>query len=255
MIDDWRPVTGCLPFFAASRPLVFAHRGGAALQPENTLAAFAHGLSLGADGVELDVHLSRDGVVVVHHDRTLDRTTGLSGPVSAVDAASLQRAGIPTLAAVLACTDRARVIVELKQNRRDLAVEVVADIRRAEAMDRVCVASFGQRALAAVRQLQPAIATSASRQEVRWALYRSWCHLPVSRVRYGGYQIPEYAGRTHVVTPRFVGQAHDAGLRVQVWTVDSDVDARRLLAWGVDALITDRPDIIVPIVRTWNCRR
>ncbi len=58
-----------------SRPLVFAHRGGLALRPENTLVSFDHGLSLGADGVELDVHLSRDGVVVVHHDDTLDRTT------------------------------------------------------------------------------------------------------------------------------------------------------------------------------------
>ena len=66
-----------------SRPLVFAHRGGAALRPENTLASFDHGLSLGADGLELDVHLSRDGVVVVHHDETLDRTTDARGPISA----------------------------------------------------------------------------------------------------------------------------------------------------------------------------
>ena len=63
------------PFFATTRPLVFAHRGGSALAPENTIDAFAQGVALGADGLELDVHLSRDGVVVVHHDFTLDRTT------------------------------------------------------------------------------------------------------------------------------------------------------------------------------------
>src|SRR4029453_7155074 len=69
-------------FFAASRPLVFAHRGGSALAPENTIAAFDNGLALGADGLELDVHLSRDHTVVVHHDRVLDRTTNASGPIA-----------------------------------------------------------------------------------------------------------------------------------------------------------------------------
>jgi glycerophosphoryl diester phosphodiesterase len=243
-------MTDVHPFFASPRPLVFAHRGGAALRPENTLAAFEHGLSLGADGVELDVRLSRDGVVMVHHDRTLDRTTRLGGPLAAVDAPALQRAGIPSFADAMAACGPARVIVELKENRRTLAARVVEEIRRARAVDRVCIGSFGLRALRAVRALDSAIATSASREEVRWALYRSWCRWPIARAGYGGYQIPEYAGRTQVVTPAFVRDSHRAGLAVQVWTVDSDADARRLLGWGVDALITDRPDIIVPLVRS-----
>src|SRR5262252_4414077 len=108
------------PFFTSAKPAVFAHRGGAALAPENTLAAFDRGLALGADGLELDVHLSRDGEVVVVHDGTLDRTTDLTGPVSARSADELARAdagyrfrrgdafpfrgqgiGVPTLATVL----------------------------------------------------------------------------------------------------------------------------------------------------------
>src|SRR5438477_10860314 len=80
------------PFFETSRPIVFAHRGGSGLAPENTLAAFDNGLALGADGVELDVHLSRDGRVVVHHDRLLDRTTNLQGPVASRTADELARA-------------------------------------------------------------------------------------------------------------------------------------------------------------------
>src|SRR5438477_5757655 len=80
------------PFFETSRPIVFAHRGGSALAPENTLAAFDNGLALGADGLELDVHLSRDGIVVVHHDRTLDRTTDLHGPIARRSAEDLSRA-------------------------------------------------------------------------------------------------------------------------------------------------------------------
>jgi glycerophosphoryl diester phosphodiesterase len=236
------------PFFASSRPLVFAHRGGSALAPENTMAAFENGMRLGADGLELDVHLSHDGVVVVHHDRLLDRTTTLRGPIVARDADELSRAGVPALADVLTRHRDARIIIELKANSVDLATAAVRAVRDANAVDRVCFGAFGRRVLRAVRVLEPSVATSAAREEVRWALYRSWFRWPVTRVAYAGYQVPELAGRTRVVSPRFVEYAHRAGLGVQVWTVDAESDARRLLEWGVDALITDRPDLIVPVI-------
>ena len=248
---------------------MFAHRGGSALAPENTCAAFDNGLALGADGLELDVHLSRDAIVVVHHDPTLDRTTNLTGAIVERTADELARAdagcrfrrgdaapfagqgvGVPTLAEVLARYRDARVIVELKVNSAELARAVVEVVRAAGAIDRVCLGSFGRRVLREVRRLEPAIATSASREEVRWALYRSWVRWPVSRVAYDGYQVPEWSGRTHVVSPPFVDMAHRAGLGIQVWTVDAEEDARRLLGWGVDGLITDRPDLIVPVVRS-----
>ena len=228
---------------------MFAHRGGSALAPENTIAAFDNGLALGADGLELDVHLSRDGVVVVHHDRLLERTTALRGPIAARGAEELRRAEVPSLAEVLARYREQRIIVELKVNSAALAAPTIDVIRRAGAVDRVCLGSFGLRVLRAARAIEPAIATSGAREEVRWALYRSWCRWPVSRVGYAGYQIPERSGRTRVVSPRFVEYAHDAGLGVQVWTVDTEDSARRLLGWGVDALITDRPDVIVPLVK------
>ena len=236
-------------FFRAPRPLVFAHRGGSALAPENTIDAFDNGLAFGADGLELDVHLSRDGVIVVHHDRTLDRTTTLSGPVAARAARELNSARVPSFVDVLARYRDVRLIVELKVNRPELAVAVVDALRRADAIDRVCLGAFRRRVLQTVRALEPAVATSAAREEVRWALYRSWVRWPVTRVGYDGYQVPEWSGRTRVVSPRFIEAAHGAGLAVQVWTVDREDDARRLLAWGVDALITDRPDIIVPLVK------
>ena len=259
------------PFFAAPRPLVFAHRGGAGLAPENTLAAFDNGLALGADGLELDLHLSRDGIVVVHHDGTLERTTNLQGPVAGRTAGELSRAdagfsfrdgdafpfrgrgvGVPTLTDVLLKYRDVRIILELKGDRVALAHATVEAIRAAGAIDRVCLGAFGSRILRAVRAFEPALATSASGSEVRWGLYRSWCRLPAARVRYAGYQVPEWAGRTHVVTPRFIARAHRAGLGVQVWTVNEPADARRLLGWGVDALITDRPDLIVPLVKSWT---
>lgn len=234
--------------------MVFAHRGGSALATENTMAAFDRGIACGVDGLELDVHLSRDGVVVVHHDRTLDRTTTLRGPIAERRAAELERAGVPALADVLARHRDVRVIIELKVNSGALAAAVVDVVRQTGAVDRVCLGSFGLRVLRAARRLEPHIATSAAREEVRWALYRSWCRWPVARVCYDGYQIPEFAGSTRVVSPRFVEYAHRAGLGVQVWTVDDEEDARRLIGWGVDALITDRPDVIAPLVRSLSHR-
>ncbi|MBZ5556729.1 MAG: glycerophosphodiester phosphodiesterase [Acidobacteriia bacterium] len=236
-------------FFASPRPLVFAHRGGAALAPENTIAAFDNGIALGADGLELDVRLSRDGLVFVHHDRLLDRTTPLRGPSEARTADDLARANVPLLADVLARYRDARIIIEMKVNSMEAARATVDAVRRADAVDRVCLGAFGRRVLREARAIEPAMATSAARVEVRWALYRSWMHWPISHVAYSGFQVPEVAGRTRIVSPRFIDAAHRAGLAVQVWTVDTEDDARRLLGWGVDALITDRPDVVVPIVR------
>ncbi len=210
-------------------------------------------------------------MVVVQHDSTLDRTTDQHGHVDALDARQLAGAdagfrfgaangypfrgrgiGIPTLADVLARYRDCRVIVEMKINSAAFAAAVVDVVRAAGADDRVCLGSFGQRALREVRRLAPSLATSASGVEVRWALYRSWCRWPIRRPAYQGYQIPERAEATQVVTPRFVREAHAAGLGVQVWTVDREEDARRLLAWGLDGLITDRPDLIVPFVGSWQ---
>jgi glycerophosphoryl diester phosphodiesterase len=235
-------------FFSRTLPLVFAHRGGAALAPENTIEAFDTGLALGADGIELDVRLSSDGVVVVHHDRTLDRTTRLTGPVDARSAAELAAAAVPALSDVLARYPDTRVIVEMKLNDPAFADRVLDVIADAHAGHRVCLGAFGTRVLRAVRRRAPAIATSAAREEVRWALYRSWCRWPLGATAYAGFQIPECAGSTRVVSPRFVAHAHRADLGVQVWTVDREDDARRLIGWGVDALITDRPDLIVPVI-------
>src|SRR5262245_32686459 len=171
-------------FFASPRPLVFAHRGGSALAPENTMAAFDNGLALGADGIELDVRLSRDGVVVVHHDRTLDRTTSLTGPLEHRTAAELADAGVPALADVFSRYPDTRVIVEMKVNDAAFAERVLEVIAAARAEDRVCLGAFGRRVLRAVRRKNPSIATSAAREEVRWALYRSWCRWPLGLTAY-----------------------------------------------------------------------
>ena len=242
-------------FFSTSRPLVFAHRGGAALAPENTIAAFDNGLALGADGLELDVRLSADHVVVVHHDATLDRTTNLRGPLERLSALELRRAEVPSLAEVLTRYPDSRVIIEMKLNTASFAEQVIHVVKMAHAEERVCLGAFGRTALSAARSLAPEIATSAAREEVRMALYRSWCRWPARSARYQGYQVPELAGRTRVVSPRFVADAHRAGLAVQVWTVNEPDQARRLLDWGGGAIITDRPDLMTRIVESRKAQR
>jgi glycerophosphoryl diester phosphodiesterase len=256
-----------VPFFAASKPRVFAHRGGSALGPENTVAAFERGLAAGADGLELDVHLSSDGIVVVCHDATLDRTTDASGHLDRRTAAELSRVdagywyvdaagrspfrgcgvGIPTLRDVLRRFRDVPIIIEMKVDRPEMGRAVAADIAALSAVDRVCVACAGSRAVRAAREALPGVATSASRGDVRLALYRSWAHWPVRRTEYGGYQVPETSGLTRVVSPTFIRHAHEAGLEVQVWTIDEATDMERLLGWGVDGLISNRPDLAVAV--------
>lgn len=255
-----------------ARPRVYAHRGGAALRPENTLAAFDHGLSLGADGLELDVHLSRDGVVVVHHDTTLERTTSGRGrlaertaeELAQLDAAHWFRAGpdasafpyrgqghgVPTLRTVLARYPDIPIIVELKVDGRELAARIIEDVRAAGALERVSLGSFYGGALRAARELEPRIHTGAARTETRWALYRSWVGLPPAKPAYREFQVPERSGATTIVSRRFVDCAHRAGLAVHVWTVNDPDDIRRLVRCGVDGIITDRPDVAVQTVST-----
>ncbi|HEY7788995.1 MAG TPA: glycerophosphodiester phosphodiesterase [Vicinamibacterales bacterium] len=258
------------PAVAGDRPLVFAHRGGGALAPENTIPAFDNGLALGADGLELDVHLSRDGVLVVHHDLVLDRTTNARGAVVSLTAEELARVdagfrfgaqdgypfrgrpiGVPTLREVLERYPGVRLIIEIKVNTAEIARAVVDEVHRAGATGRVCIGSFGTLVLREVRRLDPEMATSAGREEVRRVLYGSWIGLRPRTLPNQAYQVPERAGATRVVSPRFIRIAHAAGAVVQVWTVDREEDMRRLLDWGVDALITNRPDIAVPVVRDW----
>jgi glycerophosphoryl diester phosphodiesterase len=254
-------------FFNHTGPLVFAHRGGCAIGPENTIAAFDRGLAAGADGIELDVHLSSDGVAVVHHDAMLERTTSGSGPIGARTAAELgsidagcrfvaddgstpfrnQGVGIPTLREVLRRYSNTLIIIEMKEDNEAIARAVAADVRAAGAAERVCAAGFGPTSLRAARAALPEMASSACVPEVRLALYRSWARWPVTRVSYSGYQVPEFAGRLRVVSRRFVRHAHQAGLAVQTWTIDEQVDMERLLDWGVDGLISNRPDLAVRV--------
>jgi glycerophosphoryl diester phosphodiesterase len=139
------------------------------------------------------------------------------------------------------------IIIELKVNTEECGRRVAEVVRAADAVGRVCLAGAGWRSARAARAALPPAATSACRLEVRLALYRSWVGWPSRRVGYGGYQVPEQAGIWSVATPRFIRHAHDAGLAVEVWTVDEPADMERFLGWGVDGLVSNRPDLAVAV--------
>ncbi len=254
------------------RPLVFGHRGGSRLAPENTIAAFDRAVAEGVDGLELDVRLSKDGQVMVCHDARVDRTSNTTGAIADMTASELARVdagyrfasgaltypfrwrgfGVPRLADVLARYPRHPFIVEMKDNTRVMAEATVEVIRAADALDRVCLGAFQSRVLSHGRRLAPEAASGASRGEVLRAIFTARVGLLPPRRRYQALQVPERRGRLRVVTPRFVRAARRAGVPVQVWIVDRAEDIRRLLDCGVQAIITDRPDIAVPTVAAWR---
>jgi glycerophosphoryl diester phosphodiesterase len=254
------------------RPLVFGHRGGSRLAPENTVAAFDRSVAEGVDGLELDVRLSRDRQVMVCHDATVDRTSNAAGEIADMTASELARVdagyrftpgdlsfpfrwrgiGIPTLAEVLARYPTLPVIVEMKDNTAALAEATVDVVRAAGALDRVCLGAFSLNVLRHARRLAPGTASSGASREVLSAMLSASLGWLPPRRRYQALQVPERRKRLRIVTPRFVRAAHRAGVPVQVWIVDRAEDIRRLLAWGVDAVLTDRPDVAVPIVAAWR---
>jgi glycerophosphoryl diester phosphodiesterase len=247
--------------------VVIAHRGGSRLRPENTMAAFDHAASLGVDGLECDVHLSRDGEPVVIHDATLDRTTSDTGPVAERTAEELADVdagfhfadgprfpyrgaglGVPRLSDLLARHPGLPLVIEIKGGAPETARRVLEVVRAAGALDRVLVGSFSDGPLAEVRRMAPAVPTSASRLEVQDAVRRSLLRLTPRAPGYAIIQAPYRLRGRKVFGRGFVRAARRAGIPVQAWIVDLEDDMRRLLDWGVTGLISDRPDVALRVV-------
>jgi glycerophosphoryl diester phosphodiesterase len=246
--------------------MLVAHRGGAGLAPENTLAAFERALSWwGADMLELDVRLTADGEVVVIHDATVDRTTDGSGLVSSfrygelaqLDAgyrfhdpegrASFRGTGVtvPRLETVLTAFPFARLNVEAKEP--EVAAPLDSLVRRHAATERVLIAAEYERCRRDARGYPGP--WGASRHHVLLFLLshrlpRGGPYTPAADI----LQVPERWKGVRIVTPRFIREAHRRNVPVQVWTVDDPEAMRRLLSWGVDGIQTDRPDLLARVL-------
>lgn len=221
----------------APSPEIIAHRGTPREHPENSLPGFAHALTHGADGVELDVHVTSDGVPVVHHDPTLHGGPHAGRPIAALDAADVLATAlapgvpVPTLAEVLALVaPRATVYVEVKAVDAEAAVAAVL----AGHGSRAPVHSFDHRISRRVRALAPDTPVGV--------LSTSYLMDNVAAVRAAGAR--DLWQHWSMIDAALVRDAHAAGIRVVAWTVN-DVDvARRLAGYGVDGLCTDLPGVL-----------
>jgi glycerophosphoryl diester phosphodiesterase len=259
------------------RPLVMAHRGGAGLWPENTARAFAGAVALGADVLEMDLHGTSDGALVVIHDATVDRTTNGAGRISALTLAELKRldAGyrwtadggrthpfrgtgitVPTLREVLEAFPRARLNVDIKQAQPSLVKPFCRMLGESGAQGRVTVASFSSQTLAEFRRECPAVATSAGTDEV-FALaadLQAGRGLSADKLGYRAVQVPETLGGRSWLTAELVAAVRRAGIEVHVWTVNDEAGMRRMLAAGVDGIMTDYPDKLIALLRGTTAR-
>ena len=225
-------------------PELIGHRGAPRERPENTLASFLRALDLGADAVELDVHATSDGVVVVHHDfvpRADSSVTTLRGrPIAALTAAELdtfQVSGepIPTLAAVLETIgSRATVYVEIKGH--DIEAAVVATIASVRSAPRVAVHSFDHRAVVRARAMQPKLPSGI--------LSASYLIDPQGALRAANAR--DYWQEASMLDEALVDAIHAGEGRVIAWTVNDPEHARRLASMGVDGICTDVLQIIGP---------
>jgi glycerophosphoryl diester phosphodiesterase len=229
-------------------PAAFAHRGGAALNPENTWASFAHAVSLGYRYVETDARLTRDGVVLAFHDATLDRVCDRSGTILEMTWEEVRRARIGGEEAPVRLDELLEAYPDVRVNidaKEDAVVEALARVvERAGAVDRVCMASFSDARLARLRALLgPRLCTSAGPRGVA-RLRLAATGAPVRAPGIPCVQVPTRARGLRLVDRRFVTTAHRAGIAVHVWTIDDADEMGRLLDLGVDGIMTDRPDVL-----------
>ena len=274
------------------RVIAYAHQGGAWESPSSTLHAIGHALEAGATGVELDVHATADGELVVCHDATVDRTTEARGSISSFTLAELRamdfsywwipgadvtpgrpeaeypfrgRApadpsfGIATLREVLERFPGVVLNLDIKQTAPVVApyeeslARLLAEFGRT---DDVIVASFLDPATDAFRAVAPAVATSAGTMATAEAWRAAQAGAVLPDIPAVAFQVPERQGDLVVVDERFVAAAHRAGKAVHVWTVNDAESMERLLDLGVDGIISDVPTTLRGVLGTrgadWN---
>lgn len=233
----------------SARPVI-AHRGASAEAPENTLEALRLAATQGCDAFEVDVRLTRDGVPVLLHDPSLERTSGRPGMVRALTLGELQAADprIPTLAQVLREFPAMPILIEIKAPESQHAV---ARLLEAEgATDRCVVASFRAWALAAFRK--PPFLVGASRPDILLHMVLTRLRLPTWAPRCRCFAVPDFRSGYEIPLPRFVAEARAHGRPVHVWTVDDPERAQTLWGRGVSGIITNRPALMREVRDNWN---
>lgn len=252
--------------------LVIAHQGGEHLRPDNTMAAFEYAYELGVDVLELDIHGTSDGHLVVIHDATVDRTTNGQGAVNSFTLVEIQELDaayrwphnvenptefpyrgqgitIPTLEEVFETFPGMRINIEIKQIEPPIIEPLCDLIKEYDKEEEVLVVSFDDNMTVAFREACPGIATGATAGETKLFFGLNTVFLgAIYRPRMEAFQVPEYSGGIHVVTERFVQGAHRQNVAVHVWTVDDRDDMARFIEMGIDGIITNEPDVLLELL-------
>ena len=269
------PVQQIEPNFDFDRPVVIAHQGGDGLRPSNTMAAFEHAVELGADVLEMDIHSTKDGVIVVIHDATVDRTTDGTGRVQELTFAELQSldAGYhwPTLADESHRTDRPfrdqgitvpsleevfiafpdmPMNIEIKQKEPSIVPQFCELLKKYDRIgpNKTLVPSFHAETITEFREACPGVPTAVVQNEVitffvlnKLQLHRIWA--PPAEA----FQVPRESAGLTVITPSFVSNLQKHDVIVHPWTINSESEMVRMLEMGVDGIITDYPDKLLEI--------
>jgi len=262
-------------FFSLPRPRAIAHRGSSGTHPENTMVSFRAAYDADAKYFELDVHMTRDGQVVISHDPELSRTSGRSveirtmsyNELAGIDAGwgftasdggrpfAGKGIGVPRLVDVLSAFNDVRFVIEIKQTEPSLAAALLRVIKETGMERQVIIASEHFEPLREFRQIAPGIPTSFCAGEIG-AFVQA---LPTMMVGYvppaAALQVPPSYEWFKIVTPESVAAAHELGLEVHVWTVNEEAEMHELLEMGVDGIISDFPARLIGVTKQMSAVR
>jgi glycerophosphoryl diester phosphodiesterase len=251
-------------------PLVIAHQGGDGLWPGDTLFAYQNAVKLGVDVLEMDIHITRDGVLVLMHDEAVDRTTNGTGEIESMTLAELKQldAGydwsqdegktfpfrgkgvtVTALEELFQTFPDKHMTIEIKKSNASMIKPFCDLIRQYDMQDKILVASFYDDKMKEFRTECPEVATSSAKNETTVFVLSSKAFLAgFYSPKFISLQVPEESGGITVMTESFVKASHARGLAVEVWTINDTDTMQKLIDWGVDGLITDRPDLMLKLL-------
>ncbi|HLA07318.1 MAG TPA: glycerophosphodiester phosphodiesterase [Anaerolineales bacterium] len=262
------------PYYeGAPRPLVIAHQGGDGVWPGDTMFAFENAVAIGSDVLEMDAHITKDGEIVLMHDESVDDTTDGTGLIEQMTLAEIKQLDaaydwsidegktfpyrgqgiqVPTLEEVFQNFPQMRYVIEIKLTGNPIDKPLCDLIHKYKMEDKTLIGSFHDGAMKNFRVTCPEVATSASRTEVR-------NYVLLGKVFLWGFISPHYQsiqppydpeeslGIT-IMTERFIRESHMKNIRVEPWTVNDPELMKQYIEWGVDGIITDRPDLLIEVL-------
>jgi glycerophosphoryl diester phosphodiesterase len=260
------------PYYARdlNYPLVIAHQGGDGVWPGETMFAYQHAADLGVDVLEMDIHITKDGKLILMHDETVDRTTDGTGEIESMTLDEIKKLDaaydwspdegktfpyrgqglqVAALEEVFSAFPDKHMTIEIKKTNASMAKPFCDLIRKHNMQDKVLVASFHDDRLKEFRAECPEVATSSAKNETTVFVLLTKPFLgSFYSPKFYSLQVPEESGGIKVMTESFVKAAHERNLAVEPWTINDAETMKRFIDWGVDGIITDRPDIMMEVL-------